>query len=463
MPPLLHTFRAYDIRGIVPQEFSPEVVFRLGSSLGTYFDRHDVDEVVIGRDCRESSPEFAELLHSAVRATGRKTVDIGMVPTPALYYAVKAGGYRGGVMITASHNPPQYNGFKIWCSDTTIFGQAIQDIYDIFALGVFSAGVGSTTRRDIMPDYEAAVCAHLRAHRPIKVVVDGGNGVGGEALTRILTRMGAEVTPLYCTPDGTFPNHHPDPVIAENMRDLIAAVGERGAELGVGLDGDGDRLCVVDAAGRMLAGDELLSIYAQELLRRQPGAMIFGDVKCSDRLFSAIQAQGGDGRMCVTGHSLAKAYMRETGAPLGGELSGHMFFNDGWIGVDDALYGAARLVDILTRPDTPPLTALPGWPPAAVTPEVQLPCPEMVKAQVIRLAQEYYPPRYPSVTLDGVRVRFLHGWGLVRASNTQPVLILRFEADTDAHLAEIQEEMCNRVQAWLNECTAAMPQDNHEH
>ena len=357
-------------------------------------------------------------------------------------------------MITASHNPPQYNGFKIWAGTTTIHGTDIQQIRELLESGAFLAGAGLVCEHNISPSYEDAILARARLSRPMKVVVDGGNGVGGPTLLRVLRRMGVDAVPLYCEPDGAFPHHHPDPMVEENMRELMARVCSEGADLGIGLDGDADRLGVVDAQGRLLAGDELLAIYAQDLLERQPGALILGDVKCSQRLFADIRQRGGEARMCVTGHSLVKALMQETRAPLAGELSGHMFFNEGWFGFDDAIYGAARLLDILSRKKTP-LTALPGWPPAFSTREIQIPCPEDRKFSVVRQAQCYYGERFPMSDIDGARVAFPHGWGLVRASNTQPVLVLRFEADSPDHLKTLRQGMEKRIRDWIEQSPTA--------
>jgi len=354
------------------------------------------------------------------------------------------------VMITASHNPPRYNGFKIWSGDGTLYGEEIQAIRRLFAAGDFPEGRGLVSHVDILPAYVEAVCSRLHLTRPMKVVVDGGNGAGGPACVAALTRLGAEVIPLHCEPDGRFPNHHPDPTIEANMQDLIAAVRAEGAEVGFGLDGDGDRLGVVDARGRLLAGDEVLAVYAHELLERKPGSRILGDVKCSERLFADLKARGGDPEMWITGHSLIKARMKESGAQLAGELSGHMFFADGWYGFDDAIYGAARLLAVLSARNVP-LTELPGWPPAFSTREIQMPCPEERKAAIIQYAQEHFAERHPVNRLDGARVSFAHGWGLVRASNTQPVLVLRFEADSPEALDAIRSEMEETLRRRLEE------------
>lgn len=452
-----HVFRAYDIRGLVDTDFKGDWVERLGKACGLYFLRHGQQSAVVGRDCRPSSPAFLNALVRGLTSVGVDVISIGMVPTPALYFAVKHLNRAAGVMITASHNPPQYNGFKIWSGPTTIYGEAIQEIWRIMHAEDFptlASGVGVASEHDILPSYKEAILSRNRLsssmNRPLKVVVDGGNGSGGLVLAEVLESMGADVTRLFCEPDGTFPNHHPDPIVEDNMRALMASVRENGADLGIGLDGDADRLGAVDARGRLLNGDELLAIYARDLLERQPGALILGDVKCSDRLFNDITARGGEPRMCVTGHSVVKAKMQETGAALAGELSGHMFFAENWYGFDDALYGAARLLDILSRlPE--PLTALPGWPTAFSTREVQLVCPDEHKFAVVKKAQDFFAKRYPMSDIDGARVTFPHGWGLVRASNTQPVLVLRFEADSTEHLAAIRQEMETHIEGWIAE------------
>jgi len=450
MNPVKHVFRAYDIRGIIDQDFDAAWVERLGQACGAYFLARGQKCAVLGHDCRPSSPVFLEALLQGLSGAGVDCVCIGMTPTPALYFAVKELNKAAGIMITASHNPPQYNGFKIWSGVSTLYGEEIQELRRIFAAGVFPQGRGLVSHIDIMPAYVETICSRLHLKRPMKVVVDGGNGAGGPGCVAALTRLGAEVIPLYCEPDGRFPNHHPDPTVEANMRDLIAAVQAEGAEVGLALDGDGDRLGVVDAHGRLLAGDEVLAIYAHELLERKPGSRILGDVKCSDRLFADVKARSGDPEMWITGHSLIKARMQKTGAQLAGELSGHLFFADGWYGFDDAIYGAARLLAILSARKTP-LTELPGWPPAFATREIHLPCPEMRKVAIIQRAQDHFAQKYPVNRLDGARVRFEHGWGLVRASNTQAVLVLRFEADSPEALKAIRMEMEETLKRWLEE------------
>lgn len=445
-----HIFRAYDIRGIVDTDFDIPWVERLGQACGTYFLQQNQSSAIVGYDCRVSSPAFHTALVQGLLRTGVDVLSIGMVPTPTVYFAIKHFSKCAGVMITASHNPQNYNGFKIWSGLSTIYGDELQKINQIHKLGDFTQGKGSMYVSSCIPLHIQEICKRHRLSRPIKVVVDGGNGSGGPAMIELLTTMGAEVIPLYCEPDGTFPNHHPDPIVEANMRDLMQRVKDEGAEIGIGLDGDADRLGIVDKNGRLLNGDELLAIYSRDLLDRDPNALILGDVKCSDRLFTDITQRGGQSQMCVTGHSVVKAKMLETGAPLAGELSGHMFFAEQWYGFDDALYGAACLLDYLTRTPTP-LTELPGWPKAFSTREVQLNCPDHAKAAVVARAQQHFAALYPTLTIDGARVTFPHGWGLVRASNTQPVLVLRFEADSPEALQQQQSEMENLLHGWIAE------------
>ena len=445
-----NVFRAYDIRGIVDRDFDEAWVRELGKACGAYFAGLRIEDVVVGHDCRHSSPAYHEALTEGLLASGRNVLSIGEVPTPAFYYAVKTLGRRGGVMITASHNPADYNGFKIWAGESTIHNEEIQKIRAIFEAGDFVSGRGVASRHNILPDYTADIISRFAPIRPVKVVADGGNGMGGPSCVEVLRALGADVVPLYCEPDGNFPNHHPDPVVETNMEALKARVREENAAFGIGLDGDADRIGVVDETGRLLFGDELLSLYARELLARKPGSVVIGDVKCSSRLFDDIREHGGKPMMWTTGHSIIKARMRETGAPLAGEMSGHMFFADGWHGFDDAIYGAARLTALFAAQDLP-MSRLPGWPPAFATPEVNLPCPDDVKFAVVEKAKAHFRSRHETIEIDGARVVFPHGWGLVRASNTQPVLVTRFEADSPEALDAIRREMEDPLRRWIAE------------
>lgn len=435
-------FRAYDIRGRVDRDFDPEWVEALGRALGTYFAGIGYCAAAVGRDCRHSSPEYAARLAAGLCATGCDVVDLGLVPTPVLYYGVRRLGLSAGVMVTASHNPPQYNGFKVWAGSSTIQDEEVQKVRRIMESGGFASGRGVYSAHDVTPSYIEELAGLVRLDHPVKVVVDGGNGAGGETCVALLRRAGAEVVPLFCEPDGSFPNHHPDPVIEANATALAARVRAEGAACGVGLDGDGDRIGVLDEAGGMVFGDRLLALYAREALARVPGGTVIGDVKCSHLLFRDIAAHGGRPLMARTGHSPMKQALHATGALLAGEMSGHMFFSDRFFGWDDALYAALRLAEILARaPGTPLSGLLAGWPATVSTPEIRTEVPEGVKFAAVERFLAYARDRYApgSVdTTDGARIDFGDGWALVRASNTQSALTLRFEAESEARLAELR-------------------------
>ena len=445
-----HVFRAYDIRGFVDIDFDEEWVRLLGRACGAMFLREGKTSAVVGRDCRKSSPGYAAALMRGITETGVSVIDIGMVPTPFVYFAVKRYGTAAGVMVTASHNPSEYNGFKVWCGESTIYNEGIQDLRRLMEGGKFPSGAGTVEARDVFPAYLDDVAGRVSASTPLKVVVDGGNGAGGEFCAELLERLGAEVVRLFCEPDGDFPNHHPDPVVEANMTRLMETVREIKADFGIGLDGDGDRIGAVDETGRLLFGDELLALFAREVLERKPGSVILGDVKCSHRLFRDIAAHGGKGEMCATRHSFMKAKLRELDAELGGEMSGHMFFADRWYGFDDALYAAARLLEIMAASPAP-LSQRLAWPASFVTPELHMPCPEAAKTPVMAKAKEYFRARYDVLEIDGVRLVFPDGWGLVRASNTQAVLVLRFEAESAERLEAIRRIVEEPLGAWIAE------------
>jgi phosphomannomutase/phosphoglucomutase len=434
----------------VDRDFDPEWVERLGRACGTVFRSRGQNACTLARDARPSSASYREAMISGLRGAGVDVIDIGLAPSPLLYYSVKHFGLAAGAMITASHNPSEYNGFKIWSGESTLPPPDIQRLRRIMLAGTFARGAGSLIEKDVAPAYIAEIRRRVKPARSLKVVVDGGNGAGGEICAALLRALGAEVIALYCEPDGRFPHHHPDPVKAENMRDLVSLVRQSGADLGIGLDGDADRIGVVDETGRLLFGDELVALYAREILSRKPGAAIIVDVKSSDRLLTDIAAHGGKPEMYATGHSLMKARLLETGAALAGEMSGHMFFMDRWYGFDDAIYAAARLLELLAA-SAAPLSALPGWPATAITPEIQMPCPDAVKFAVVEKAAAYFRERYSVLEIDGVRLAFPDGWGLVRASNTQPVLVLRFEAADADRLAAIRRIVEEPLAAWIRE------------
>jgi len=445
-------FRTYDVRGIVDTDFDPEWVERFGQACGAYLLARGFRQAVVGHDARLSSPVYQERVARGLAGTGVEVTTIGLVSTPMCYFACKHLGTEAGVMVTASHNPPEFNGFKVVAGPSTIHGDAIRELYRLMAAGDFPTGQGKITARDITAEYLAAVTDGVRLSRPLRVVVDGGNGAGGEITAAALEAIGAEVIRLYCEPDGTFPNHHPDPVVVENSADLIATVRKLHADCGLGLDGDGDRLGVVDETGKLLFGDQLLAIYARDLLAARPGATVIGEVKCSHLTYRDIAAHGGNPVMAPTGHSLIKARMRETGALLAGEMSGHMFFADRYFGYDDATYAAVRFLEVLNHhPETTAHGLLSDWPVTCNTPEIRRDCPDDLKARVVAGVKAVLAAEHEIIDTDGVRVVFADGWGLVRASNTQPVLVLRFEAEGPQRLAEIQSLVETRLSEVLAE------------
>lgn len=445
-------FRAYDIRGVVDKDFDTEWVETLGRTLGTYFLNRGYQQAVVGHDCRHSSPGYQDAIIRGLNSTGVDVTFLNMVATPLFYYAVKKLGRKAGVMITASHNPPEFNGFKVWAGETTIHSEEIQDVYKLMAKGDFAQGSGLASEHDVVPSYLDDLASQVQLSRPVKVVLDGGNGAGGKVCADLLKRIGAEVIEQYTEPDGDFPNHHPDPTVVKYMQDLIKRVPAEGAELGIGLDGDGDRIGVVDEAGNMIYGDQLLTIYARDMLTRHPGATVIGEVKCTHLMYKDIEDHGGEPIMSATGHSLIKAKMQDTGAMLAGEMSGHMFFADKYYGFDDALYASLRIVDILARNQGKAISSfLEDWPETHNTPEIRAECPDSIKFEIVKRAQEFFKKDYDVIDVDGVRIVFPDGWGLLRASNTQPVLVLRFEAESPQRLEEIRKVIEEPLALWIKE------------
>ncbi|HEY5789555.1 MAG TPA: phosphomannomutase/phosphoglucomutase, partial [Gammaproteobacteria bacterium] len=433
-------FRAYDIRGIVGRTLSPQLAQEIGRAIGSEAFERGQQALVVARDGRLSGPQMADALTAGLLATGRDVIDIGMVPTPVLYFAAQHLGAASGVMVTGSHNPPDYNGFKMVLDGETLSGQAIQELYQRIQRNDLLSGQGAQRSADVVGDYLDRITADIHVGQPLKLVIDCGNGVAGVVAPDLYRALGCEVVELFCEVDGRFPNHHPDPGQAENLRDLIAAVRSNGADLGLAFDGDGDRLGVVDSAGNVIWPDRLLMLFARDLLTRHPDAEILYDVKCSRHLAEVIREHGGRPSMCKTGHSLIKARMRESGALLAGEMSGHFFFSERWFGFDDALYAGARLLEILSNLEQQTAEVFAALPDSVNTPELRVPVPDGAQHALIDLlvAQAEFPEANV-ITIDGLRVDFPDGWGLVRASNTTPNLILRFEADDDGALRAIQE------------------------
>jgi len=439
-------FREYDIRGIVGNQLTDETVAVLGRSIGTFFQKNGAKRIAIGFDARQSSPGFCKLLTKGFNETGCDVVLIGMVPTPVLYHTVYTRLVDGGVMITGSHNPPDHNGFKICLGKSTLFGSQIQEIKEIALAGNFSSGSGTVESIEVLDEYCRDIVSKVRlGNRPLKVVIDAGNGMGGVTAVPIYRELGIEMIELFIEPDSSFPNHHPDPTVTENLQDTIAAVREHKADLGLAFDGDGDRLGVVDETGRIIWGDELMVLLSRAVLADKPGSTIIAEVKCSQTLFDDIEQHGGKPLMWKAGHSLIKAKMKETNAALAGEMSGHVFFADRFYGFDDAAYAGARVLEIMSKTDKPLSELLADIPKTYSTPELRVDCPDEVKFDVVAKVAEDFSLTNEVITIDGARILFEHGWGLVRASNTQAILVLRFEADSDEDLNRIRTTVETKV------------------
>lgn len=446
-----HVFREYDIRGMVDREITPQFAYLLGRGYGEVARAQGVQRVAVGHDCRLSSPTLAMELARGINDAGIDCLMIGEGPTPQLYFTVFAHELDGGIQVTGSHNPPDMNGFKLLIGRDTLSGNKIQELKQQVQRMVDappSVTPGKTAALDVREEYIAHIVERCRTHMgnvPVKVVVDAGNGVGGLVGPEVLRRLGAQVIELFCEPDGNFPNHHPDPTVMENIETLRKRVRLEKADCGIGWDGDADRIGVVDENGEVIFGDMLLALYARDVLNEQPGATVIGDVKCSSLLFDDVQRRGGNPVMWKTGHSLIKAKLKETKGAIAGEMSGHMFFAHRYFGFDDALYASARLLEVLSKRTQPLSQMLADLPKTYSTPEIRLDCPEEVKFELIARAQKAFPEHEVN-TIDGVRVTFPHGWGLARASNTQPVIVLRFEADSPEHLSTYQELVLQRIE-----------------
>ncbi len=444
-------FREYDIRGIVGRDLTDETVAVLGKAIGTFFQQNGAQRIAIGYDARESSPRFRDLLVKGFNATGCDVVLIGKVPTPVLYHAVFTKQVDGGVMITGSHNPPDHNGFKICLGKSTLFGSQIQEIKEIALSGNFTKGEGTAEEIEVLADYENDILSKINlGKRQLKAVVDGGNGMGGVTAVPIYEALGIKLVKLFTEPDSNFPNHHPDPTVVENLQDAIQAVKENSADLGIAFDGDGDRIGVIDENGRIIWGDELMVVLSREILKENRGATIIAEVKCSNNLFNDIQAHGGKPLMWKAGHSLIKAKMKETGAALAGEMSGHIFFADRFYGFDDATYAGARVLEILSKTDKTLSELLSDLPKTFSTPELRVDCADEMKFIIVQKIAEEFSQTNKVITIDGARILFENGWGLVRASNTQAILVLRFEADSEENLREIQETVEAKVKQLID-------------
>jgi phosphomannomutase/phosphoglucomutase len=443
-------FREYDIRGVWEKDLTAEAVHAIGRAYAAYLKEQTGKEnvgkgrpkVTIGRDVRLSSPRVFEILCGAMLESGVDVVDIGVCPTPLQYYSLFRLPVDGGIMITASHNPAEFNGMKLSVGRETLFGEYIQLVRRYIEEGRKTGGRGTMESFGIIPDYMAYQREQFGLFDGLKVVTDCGNGAAGLVAPRLLRELGAEVIELYSEPDGRFPNHHPDPTVLGNIQDMVAAVKREKAHIGIGYDGDADRVGILDEDGEMVFGDRLMIIFARDLLKRHPGATVIGEVKCSQTMYDDISARGGNAVMWKTGHSLIKNRMKETGALLAGEMSGHIFFKDRYFGYDDAIYAGMRILEIL-RQAGPPYSVkalLADVPRMVSTPEIRVDCPDDMKFEVVEKMKKALAG-YPTIDIDGVRVKMEGGWGLIRASNTQPALVMRFEAADERTLASIRQKV----------------------
>jgi len=442
-------FRQYDIRGLVGAELTPDLARGLGRAFASVArDRNGrAPSIVVGRDNRPSGGALADGVRRGIAEAGGTAVDLGTLPTPALYFGVVALGADGGVQVTGSHNPPEFNGFKLVLGGDPFHGGDILGLWETIVAERWRSGTGrETSDASVLARYREGIIERHRLVRSVKVVVDCGNGAASLVAVSTLRGLGAEVTPLFCESDGTFPNHHPDPTVPENLRDLQIEVRRTGAELGLAFDGDADRIGAVDETGEIVYGDQLLVVFGRDAVRRfGPGTPVIFDVKCSDVLPAALSAAGARPVMWKTGHSLIKAKMKELAAPLAGEMSGHMFFGGDYLGFDDALFAAARLLEIVSRRPHGLAALLADLPKTIATPEIRVDVPEEEKFAIVEEAAAHFSARYPVNTIDGIRITFPHGWGLLRASNTQPILVLRFEASDPRSLDAARSE----VVGWL--------------
>ena len=444
-------FREYDIRGIVGKDILEADVVNIGKAYGSLLCRSDKKMVSIGRDCRLSSEKFSQLFIQGIISTGCDVIDIGTCPTPVLYFSIQHLDLDGGAMVTASHNPPEYNGFKLMSGTDSIHGQGLQDVRRMVQDNCFVHGSGKVTRKDVITPYMDYIVNNIHIKKPLKVGIDAGNGTGGITALPVLKKLGCMVNEIYCDMDGRFPNHEADPTQKKNLQDLIRLVKENKLDLGVGYDGDADRIGVVDKNGTVIYGDQLMVIYAREILGRHPGATFISEVKCSMVMYDDIRNHGGKAIMWKTGHSLIKKKMKEENAALAGEMSGHMFFADRYLGFDDALYATCRLLEIMADTGMGVDELIADLPVTYTTPEIRVDCADNIKFDVVDRIVKEFKAKQDVIDIDGLRALYPDGWGLVRASNTQPALVLRFEALSEARLNEIRTEIESALKTIIEE------------
>jgi len=432
-------FREYDIRGVVNKDLTPDIVRVLGQGFGTHMAQSGRKDLVVGRDGRLSSKAFEEALIEGLISTGCHVVAIGLCPTPVYYFSIFHLDKDGGMMVTGSHNPPEFNGFKISAGKSTIFGEEIQNLRRLIEKREFVAEKGTLSEEEIIRPYQDYIKKNIHLEKKMRVVIDAGNGTAGIVAGQLLRDLGCEVEELYCEVDGRFPNHFPDPTIPGNLKDLIDRGKKIRTNVGIGYDGDADRIGVVDDQGNIIWGDQLMILFSREILKYKKGAAFVAEVKCSQNLFNDIEKHGGKAIMWRTGHSLIEEKIREENAALGGEMSGHIFFADRYFGYDDAIYASCRLIELLSKTDKKLSQLLSDVPKTFITPEIRVDSPDEIKFRVVEHVKEALKKDYPIIDVDGVRVKFEDGWGLVRASNTQPALVLRFEALSESRLREIKK------------------------
>lgn len=447
-------FREYDIRGIVNEDLTVEVAEQIGKGFGTYLEGKNV---IVGRDNRLSSNDMAGGIIKGLLSTGTNVIDIGLCPTPVLYFAMLHLNGDGGIMVTASHNPPEFNGFKLRRGNNAIFGEEIQVIREIIESNNFKTGEGKLERKNIINEYLNSIKKRIKLKRKLKIVIDAGNGTVGPIAVRLLKELGCEVIELYCTPDGNFPHHLPDPTVIEFMQDLGKKVKSENAEVGIGYDGDGDRIGIVDNEGNIVWGDKLLILYFREIIRKKEfheipeerKTTVVFDVKCSQALIDEIKKYGETPIMCKTGYPNVQSKMKENDALLAGEMSGHMYFRDNYLGFDDAIFASCRVLELLSNTDKTVVELLSDIPQYHSTPEIRVECPDTKKFEIVKEIKNYFKQQYETIDIDGIRILFGDGWGLIRASNTQPILVLRFEAKTKERLKEITEIVTNKLKEFL--------------
>ena len=431
-------FREYDIRGVADKDITEPDAQLIGRAYGTLLRNSGKSSAGVGRDCRKSSDRFADRFIKGLLESGCDVIDIGVCPTPVLYFAIENLPVEAGAMITASHNPPEYNGFKLMNGSDSIHGEGLQEIRTIIDREDYAEGSGTLDKADALTPYKEFLIHNVQMNGKVRIGIDAGNGTGGTTALPVLREIGCEVHDLYCDMDGNFPNHEADPTVKKNLEDLIQLVKKEKLDLGVGYDGDGDRIGVVDENGSVIYGDQLMVIFAREILERKPGATFISEVKCSMNMYNDIEQKGGRAVMWKTGHSLIKKKMKEENAELAGEMSGHMFFKDRYFGYDDALYATLRLLEIITKEKTSVSGLIKDLPETFTTPEIRVECPDDKKFEVVRAITQHFQKEREVIDIDGMRALFDGGWGLVRASNTQPALVLRFEAKTGEKLEQIR-------------------------